>query len=211
MGGCGRYRSPSASTSHEIIMNGEFNLLLTELNSGDDHRAEQAVAGIAIHQGEALPALQEMLNSPDYDTRWWAVRCLAQMENPPISLLIEALDDESQEVRQCATLAMSLHPDNSAIPKLLDLLAEPDSVTTNLAATALIAIGKIAIPDLLEILPNFKDVSRIEAYRAIACIADQRAIPVLMAAFEEDSLTINYWAEEGLNRLGLDMVYLKSE
>ena len=64
---------------------------------------------------------------------------------------------------------------------------------------------------LLELLPELKDVGRIEAYRAIACIADQSAIPALMSAFEEDSLAINYWAEEGLNRLGLDMVYLKPE
>jgi HEAT repeat protein len=75
----------------------------------------------------------------------------------------------------------------------------------------LIAIGKDAIPGLLDLLPNLKDVSRTEAYRAIACIEDQRSIPALMAAMDEDSLAINYWAEEGLKRLGLDMVYLEPD
>jgi len=192
-------------------MKTEVKLLLIELNSGDDHRAEQAVVGLTVHGLEALPGLQEMLTSSEEDTRWWAVRCLAQLENPPLSLLVGSLGDASQEVRQCAALAISHHPDNSAIPGLLGLMTEPDSVTTNLAATALISIGKKAIPDLLDILPNLRDVGRIEAYRAIACIADQRATPVLMSAFEEDSLAINYWAEEGLNRLGLDMLYLKPE
>jgi len=192
-------------------MKTEVKLLLIELNSGDDHRAEQAVVGLTVHGLEALPGLQEMLTSSEEDTRWWAVRCLAQLENPPLSLLVGSLGDASQEVRQCAALAISHHPDNSAIPSLLGLMTEPDSVTTNLAATALISIGKKAIPDLLDILPNLRDVGRIEAYRAIACIADQRATPVLMSAFEEDSLAINYWAEEGLNRLGLDMLYLKPE
>jgi len=192
-------------------MNTEVELLLIDLNSGDDILAEQAVAGLAANEHEVIPALQEMLISPVVDTRWWAVRCLAQMENPPKSLLMGSLDDVSQEVRQCAALALSHHPYDSAIPKLLNLLAEQDSVTTNLAATALIAIGQTTIPGLLEILPTLKDGSRIEAFRAIASIADQRAIPVLMSALEEDSLSINYWAEEGLTRLGLDMVYLKPE
>jgi len=211
VGGCGRKRSSSASTCHEIVMKAEVKLLLTELNSGDDHRAEQAVVGLTGYGLEALPALQEMLTSIEDDTRWWAVRCLAQLENPPISLLVGSLGDASQEERQCAALAINHHPDISAIPYLLLLMTEPDSVTSNLAATALIAIGKNAIPGLLDFLPNLIDVGRIEAYRAIACIADQSAIPVLMSAFEEDSLAINYWAEEGLNRLGLDMVYLKPE
>ena len=192
-------------------MNTEVRSLLIELTSGDDHRAELAVPGLSAQGHIALPALQELLTSTDSDSRWWAVRCLAQMENPPLDLLVGSLEDASQEVRQCAALAINHHPDISAIQSLLGLLQETDSVTTNLAATALIAIGKEAIPGLLDLVPNLKDVSRIEAYRAIACIIDQRAIPVLMSALDEDSLAINYWAEEGLNRLGLDMVYLKPD
>jgi len=192
-------------------MDAEIQSLLIELNSGDDHRAELAVPALSAQGDSALPALQEMLDSTVIDSRWWAVRCLAQMENPPSDLLVGSLEDGSQEVRQCAALAISHHPHISAIKSLLDLIQETESVTTNLAATALIAIGKEAIPGLLELLPNLKDGSRIEAYRAIACIADQRAIPVLMSALDEDSLAINYWAEEGLNRLGLDMVYLEPD
>ncbi|MFH2038262.1 MAG: HEAT repeat domain-containing protein [Chloroflexota bacterium] len=192
-------------------MDAEIQSLLIELNSGDDHRAELAIPALSAQGNSALPALQEMLDSSDIDSRWWAVRCLAQMENPPLDLLVGSLEDGSHEVRQCAALAISHHPHISAIKSLLDLIQETESVTTNLAATALIAIGKEAIPGLLDLLPNLKDGSRIEAYRAIACIADQRAIPVLMSALDEDSLAINYWAEEGLNRLGLDMVYLEPD
>lgn len=193
------------------MMTVEFSSLLIELTSGDDQRAEQAVTALALHGSEALPIIHQMLSSDNSDTRWWAVRCLAQMENPPLNLLIQSLDDVYQEVRQCAALAISHHPDISAINKILGLLSEPESVTTNLAATALVAIGKDAIPGLLDHLPSLNGIGRIEAFRAIACIADQRAIPILISALDEDSLTINYWAEEGLNRLGLDMVYMKPD
>ena len=189
----------------------EISSLLIELTSGDDHRAELAVASLSLLGSEALPDLQQLLKSDESDSRWWAIRCLAQMENPPVDLLIRSLDDASQEVRQCAALAISHHPDVTAIIKILGLLAEPDSVTANLAATALVAVGKDAIPDLLEHLPFLKGIGRIEAFRAIASIADQRAIPTLMSGLDEDSLTINYWAEEGLNRLGLDMIYMKPD
>ena len=33
----------------------------------------------------------------------------------------------------------------------------------------------------------------------------------LMAALEDDSVMMQHWAEEGLERLGLNMVYLKPE
>jgi len=32
-----------------------------------------------------------------------------------------------------------------------------------------------------------------------------------MAALEEDSISMQFWAEEGLERLGLGMVYLKPD
>lgn len=189
----------------------EFKSLVKELTSGDDHRAENAVARLIVHGINALPYLEEMIVSSESDTRWWAVRCLAQLENPPIDLLVESLADPSLEVRQCAALAICHHPDKSAIQKLLEMIAEPDPIAANLAASALIAIGEESIPGFLEVLPELKEVGRIEAIRAMACIGDYRALPILMSALGEDSLTINYWAEEGLTRLGLDMVYIKPD
>jgi HEAT repeat protein len=193
------------------MMNSEIDSLCFELCSGDDGRAELAVAKLAKLGDKVTPAIQSMLMSTDIDTRWWAVRTLAQMECPPVSLLIEMLEDESQEVRQCAALAICHHPTDRAISGLLKLLLEPESVTCNLAATALIAIGKESVPGLLELLSEVKDTVRIETFRTLACIEDQRSIPALMAALDEDSLAVNYWAEEGLNRLGLGMVYMKPD
>jgi hypothetical protein len=45
--------------------------------------------------------------------------------------------------------------------------------------------------------------------RALAEIKDHRAIPVMMKVMEEDSALLQHWAKEGLDRLGLDMVYMK--
>jgi HEAT repeat protein len=51
--------------------------------------------------------------------------------------------------------------------------------------------------------------ARILALRALAELRDHRAIPVMMQVMEEDSVLLQHWAQEGLERLGLDMVYIK--
>ena len=51
--------------------------------------------------------------------------------------------------------------------------------------------------------------ARILALRALAELRDHRAIPVMMQVMEEDSVLLQHWAKEGLERLGLDMVYIK--
>jgi len=203
-------KRPACSTAPDEIMVEDPEALMVALTSGDDDRAEASVIQLAAHS-EALPAITSLLHSPELDVRWWAVRALAQMESPPKDLLVRALDDGSEEVRQCAILALAHHPTETAIPSLLQLVTDPDAVTVNLAATALIAIGTPAVPALLDLIENASHVVRIEIVRALASIGDPRAIPALMNALEQDSPAMHFWAEQGLDRLGLGMIYMKSK
>ncbi len=122
-------------------------------------------------------------------------------------LIIAALEDEDVSVRQCAALAITQHGDARAVPGLVRLLSDPDSLLARLAANALVAIGTPAVPPLLELLRDGKPLARFEAVRALALIGDPRAIPALMAVLEEDSTLMEYWADEGLRRMGVGMVY----
>ena len=191
-------------------MSEDLQDLLAILISGDDDRAESVVPQVAAHP-EAIPALESYLQSPESDVRWWTIRTLAQMDVPPQDWLVKALDDESEEVRQCAILALTHHPTDSAISSLLHLVADPETVTANLAASALIAIGEPSVPLLLEFLEGASHTSSVEIIRALAGIGDPRAIPALMQAMEQDSPAMQYWAEQGLDRLGLGMVHMKLE
>jgi hypothetical protein len=189
----------------------ELRNLLAELTCGDDVRAETAVSELAGRGTEILPSLKVLLDSPEVEARWWAIRTLAQMADPPSDWLIFALADPASEVRQCAALALCHHPDGNAIPGLIRLLVDPEPVSAELAADALTEIGSDAVPALVEALEKGPHKARVEAVRALAAIGDPRAIPSLMAVLEEDSLSMQFWAEEGLERLGLGMVYLKSD
>ncbi len=185
--------------------------LLADLTSGDDSLAETSALELAALGEEALPPLISLLDSAEGDHRWWAVRALAQCDNPPLEAFLRGLEDASGEVRQCAALALASHPDPQAVTALIRALSDPDRMTANLAANALIAIGAEAVPGLIETVHNGRQAARLEALRALAEIRDPRAIPTLMNVLDEDSILLQHWAETGLENLGLNMVYFKPE
>jgi len=185
--------------------------LLADLTSGNETRAENAVPGLVEIGEEAFPVLRELLNSKDADNRWWALRTLAQSPQARTEWLLPFLDDSAPEVRQAAALGLCSHPDETAVTPLIQALSDTDVMVSDLARNALIVIGKPAIPSLLEMSKEAPQRARINALRAVAEIGDYSAIPKLMEALEDDSVMMQHWAEEGLERLGLDMMYLKPE
>ncbi len=183
--------------------------LLTDLTSGDESRAERSVSALIELGEEAIPALLDLIKSPNADFRWWALRVLAASPHSSTGWLIRFLDDPAPEVRQCAALGLAEKADEAATESLVRAMNDEDAMVCNLAAHALVKIGKPAVPSLIEAVRDESQAVRIHAIRALAEIKDYRAIPVLMQVIEEDSAALGYWAKEGLERLGLDMVYLK--
>ena len=183
--------------------------LFAELTSGDDERAEQAIPAIVDAGAAAIPALLELTYSENTDTRWWAVRALAASPHTQTSDLIPTLSDSSPEVRAAAALALSQHPGEEAVSALAQNLRDSDPLAAGLAANALVKIGKAAVPSLIDAAKDGEQGIRILALRALSELRDHRAIPVMMQCIQEDSAVLGYWAQMGLERLGLDMVYIK--
>ncbi len=188
----------------------ELSTLVAELTSGDDVRAEAAANRLPEFGEAGLVVLRSLLTDPSPDVRWWAVRALVEYSgcqtNP---LIISALGDTDQAVRQCAILALHQCPDESAVGALISMMFEDDSLTARLAANALIAIGAPAVSALISLLNDSPPRQRLEAVRALAMIGDQRSIPVLFNALDEDSALMEYWANEGLERMGVGMMFFK--
>ena len=183
--------------------------LLAELVSGDDERAENAIPAIVGMGAAAVPALLELTRSADSDSRWWAVRALAASPHTRTSDLIPFLSDPNPEMRAVAALAISHHPGEEALPALIQTLSDSDPLTAGLAANALVNLGSIAVPSLIEAAKEGPASIRILALRALSELRDHRAIPVMMQCIQEESAVLGYWAQLGLERLGLDMVYIK--
>lgn len=183
--------------------------LLAELSSGDETRAEAASQALVKLGDEATTALADLLAHPNADTRWWVVRTLASLPTPRPERLVPALGDSAPAVRQCAALGLAQNPSEVATPHLVRALSDVDALTAELAGHALTAIGPPVVPSLLEVLKDSPQAVRILALRALAEIGDHRAIPAMIAAAAEDSAMLHYWAEKGLDKLGVNMVYLK--
>lgn len=182
---------------------------LAELTCGNDERAEKAIPAIVEMGAAAIPALLELTRSDDADSRWWAVRALAASPHARTSDLIPFLSDSNPEIRAAAALGLSHHPGEDALSALIQTLADSDPLTAGLAANALVKLGKTSVPGLIEAANAGPMGIRILALRALSEIRDHRAIPVMMKCIQEDSAVLGYWAQLGLERLGLDMVYIK--
>jgi len=97
----------------------------------------------------------------------------------------------------------------AAIPTLMEF-TRSDSVDIRWwAGTALVKIGPPSVTNLLEVMSEANVNIRILALRSLVEIRDHRAIPVVMKSMSEGSALLQYWAKVGLERLGLDMVYIK--
>jgi HEAT repeat protein len=156
------------------------------------------------------------------DRRWWGLRVLAESPHvtPKAERLVPFLRDPAREVRQCAALGLAIQPDESATGPLVEALSDADTMVGSLAVSALVKIGGAAVPALIDAIKHrpaaegnvaggTSPAARIHALRALAEIRDHRAIPIMMKVMEEDSALLQHWAKEGLERLGLDMVYIK--
>jgi HEAT repeat protein len=185
--------------------------LLDDLKSGDEERAERAVTELIELGEDAIPSLLDLTKSSDVDARWWALRTLAESPLCRTEWLVPFLmNDPAPEIRQCAALGLAERPDESAIKPLVRTLSDEDGMLNSLAANALVRIGGAAVPALIETVTSGAQSARIHALRALAEIKDHRAIPIMMKVMQEDSALLQHWAKEGLDRLGLDMVYIKS-
>jgi HEAT repeat protein len=183
--------------------------LLNDLVSGNETRAEAAVSPLIDLGEEAIPALLELTHSLDVDHRWWGLRVLAQSPHSQAGWLAPFLNDPAREVRQCAALGLAIKSDEEAIQPLVQALSDEDSMVASLAVNALVKIGSAAVPALIDVVKEAPQSARIQALRALAEIRDHRAIPIMMKVMEENSVLLQHWAKEGLERLGLDMVYIK--
>ncbi len=191
-----------------------FDSFVKALTSGNDALAEAAVQNLAENEpnpGEALMVIRELMENPAVDVRWWALRAASTLKHPETpALLLEGLLDDQVSVQQCAALGLRNHPTPEAIPHLMHLLGHADRLLSRLAGDALVAIGGDAVEPLMAILRDGPQANRVEAARALAHIRDPRAIPVFYYCLQtRASSMVEYWAEFGLDMLGVGMVFFK--
>ena len=102
--------------------------LITNLTSGDDEVAEKAANAITALGESALPALFDLLDSADPEMRWWALRTLAGIPHPTVSMATAKFSDMTPipDMRKCAALGLSEQPWSEATRDLVNVLDDED-------------------------------------------------------------------------------------
>ena len=178
------------------------------MQAGDESASEAAALALARCGAEALPFLESWLTSAEVDMRWWAARTLAEISLLQTAARLAALlGDPDPGVRCCALAGLQRQPYPAALPVLLDLLGSADQLEGRLAGDALAALGASALLGLTEKLQNGGLLAQIQAARALAFLGDPSAVPALFAALDHESQIVQHWANQGLERLGVGMVF----
>jgi len=199
---------PARSRAGKVIVVDILTPLRRAVAQGDDAAAEEAVQALLRTPEAALTQLLHLSHEEDPDLRWWALRALAEIPAPQVPpRLGAALRDPDPTVRQVAALALRYQPTAEAVDDLIALLAGPDRLLARLASDALIAIGTDAVPALIQAIEEGPAHGRVPAARALAAIGDLRAVPTLFALLDDPSPLATAYAEEGLERLGIGMVF----
>lgn len=182
--------------------------VLADLFSGDDERAQAALAQVTA---DDLSALTEALSAGEPTARVWAAAALGTLPRPEaVSALVAASADPDAEVRAAVLHALGRQRAPEAVTPLLFALSDPNPYLARLAADSLIQIGAPAVPALCEALDReVESRVRVQLARALALIGDARAIPALFRALEDESSLVTHWADEGLERLGVGQVYFR--
>ncbi len=183
-------------------------ILVVDLTSQDELRAEAAVAALTDQGEPALDATLPLLESPSSESRWWAVRVLAAIRTPrSAAALTQSLDDPDPLVRHAAAIGLRIQPSIQAAPALVSRLGDRDRLMARLSSDALAALGAPAVPHLHRALLSSDIGTRIYTARALASMHDRSAIPDLFTALDDPSPIVEHWAQRGLDSLGVGMVF----
>jgi HEAT repeat protein len=187
----------------------ELDQLLEDLTSEDEDRAQAAIPALSVHGPAAVQLLTQVLDSPIADRRWWATYALSVFKADPQAqnAIIRMLRDPDNAVQQCAALALKHNPSPDALGPLLHSLRSKDRLTARLSGDALAALGSASVPQLAEASKDPSPAVRIEAVRALAEMRHPDAIGPLFKCIDDPSSVVTHWAEEGLDRLGIGMMF----
>ena len=93
-------------------------------------------------------------------------------------------------------------PKDTRIPSLLGRLAGGDPVARERARESLVALGKPAVPALIQLLSHRRPLARWEAAKALCGIADPLAATALVNAVDDTDNDVRWVAAEGVIALG---------
>lgn len=120
--------------------------------------------------------------------------------------LIEALQDPQASTRLQAAKALGRTGSPAAVPALLDALSSADERLSSQVFMALVGLGHVAVPVLLDFAQSKSGWMRWHSIRALSAIRDPRALPVMVNALQDADHSVVWMAAKGLEPWGRDSI-----
>jgi len=120
--------------------------------------------------------------------------------------LIPILHDPSPTMRMQAAKALGRSGSSAAVTALLAALRGADEPQSSQIFQALVNLGPLAVPSLLETSQSNSNWMRWHSIRALCEIRDQRALPRLVQALNDPDHGVAWMAAKGLAHMGKECV-----
>jgi hypothetical protein len=120
--------------------------------------------------------------------------------------LIQALHDPMPSTRLEAVKALGRTGSPEAVPALLDALHGADEQMGTQIFRALVSLGHVAVPALLETCLSSSPWVRWHSVRALGEIHDDAALPALVRALNDTDHSVAWMAAKGLASFGKECV-----
>lgn len=161
--------------------------------------------GIAQERGERV--LMAALHDQRTPMREAAIYILGLMSSrAAVPDLIQALHDPQASTRLQAVKALGRTGSPDAVPALLNILPGADELLSSRIFMALVNLGNVAVPALLDFAHSNSSWMRWHSIRALGAIRDPRALPVLVNALQDSDHGVAWMAAKGLAPLGRECI-----
>ena len=175
--------------------------LLTDANEQVRAAAARSLGLLGVT--EAVPLLVERLHDAPA-VRANASSALAMFGDEAIPPLAEALQDEDPAVRAAAAEALGASKSAEAVAPLIDALSDEEESVRLPVARGLARLGDLAVPILVERLPNAESGLQIAISAILGQIANQDAVPALYPLLGQENETVRLTAAAALQNLWIE-------
>ncbi len=192
-----RRTTPSSSSAENTVAE-----LTRAIQSPDWTTSAHASAALAHLGDDGFTALTTVLGDPDMgsEARRRAAQGLAQSGDPgALNPLVAALQqDRDGFLQMTAAIALGQLGVPEGVPALLAALADAEFAWGSAAENALVRIGSMAVPFLIDVLPTGTPSLLKHAATALGRIGDPRALGPLLVLLADPDAGVRWRAVEGL-------------
>lgn len=173
----------------------------------DDQKLEK-LKQTAIGESDSGDEIKEqselltMLDSEDWHERLGAIQSLVDI-GAPLKVLIKAAKDSHPQVRRMVAGALGMTADSGALPTLVEMLLNDQSVgVRRTAGDALSDIGDPgAEPDVLKALKDENKLVRWRAARYLNEVGTKMSLPYLTKALNDKEFEVKLEVEAAIERI----------